>query len=127
MGMRAHRSPAWLAARRIGGLLLPLRLRPDSPARAPTAGTAAAPSLLFCAPKLAAAGRLAASTPVVLFYGGTHDWMNANFGDDLADALTRGGLLRAASHRLRDSGHHCYLEACDEFNAVLLGELKAVR
>ena len=74
---------------------------------------------------LAAAGRLAAAAPVVLFYGATHDWMNADAGDELAEALSLHGL-RSASHRLADSGHHCYLENCDAFNSVMLAELALV-
>jgi pimeloyl-ACP methyl ester carboxylesterase len=36
-------------------------------------------------------------------------------------------LRRAACHRLPDSGHHCYLEACDHFNRVMLEELAAMK
>lgn len=52
--------------------------------------------------------------------------MSAEAGDELAEGLARCGLARAAVHRLGESGHHCYLEACEEFNAVLLRELAAV-
>lgn len=108
-----HANGAWPGS---GEFALRCLLSPGAHAKVPVGPRLAA---------LAAAGRIAPTTPVVLFYGGTHDWMNADFGDELAESLSRCGL-RSASHRLRDSGHHVYLEACDEFNAVLLAELRFV-
>ena len=100
-----------------GEFALRCLLRPGAWAREP---------LLPRLAELAAEGRLAAACPVVLFYGQTHDWMNADSGDELARALRERGLARAVCHRVPDSGHHCYLEGCDDFNVLLLNELRHV-
>jgi pimeloyl-ACP methyl ester carboxylesterase len=72
----------------------------------------------------AQAGVLRRDMPVTLTYGGTHDWMNAGAGMELAEALQALGF-RASVHKISPGGHHLYLESPHTFNAVVLRELEA--
>ncbi|QIX00539.1 hypothetical protein AMS68_006056 [Peltaster fructicola] len=79
--------------------------------------------------------------PVVMLYG-DHDWMDVKGGHDAAKMLNEqhDKNLAAASdqtERLRENGeakvviiknagHHVYLDGCDQFNNVILDEMKGV-
>jgi len=67
-------------------------------------------------------GRLPASLPVTILYGGTHDWMSFAGGKALVDGLTAAGM-RATVGTVSPGGHHLYLESPDEFNSRVAAAL----
>ena len=111
-----------LASRGSGEYALKLMLAPGVWARSPIG------------PRLVRAAKAAATRdtsgeryagPVTFIYGGSYDWMNSKFGDEVVRELRKLGVKHCGCFNVSPGGHHLYLESPAAFNSLVLSEIAA--